>query len=213
MNEHQNTDATQNKISDVRPASKGPSFQPPMRKKRDPFLLELFKFAFIAVVIVLPIRIFIAQPFIVSGASMEPTFTHGEYLIVDELSYRFSEPSRGDVIIFRFPQDPSKFFIKRIVGLPGEEVSMQEGDVTITKTGSSDSLTLSEPYIAKATRDHFDITLDDNEYFVLGDNRPASSDSRVWGPLDGELIVGRALLRLLPVARADVLPGGYNQAE
>lgn len=211
MNEHQNKDATQSRIADVRPMSQDASFKSPKQEKKDSFFTELFKFAFIAVVIVLPIRVFIAQPFIVSGSSMEPTFTHGEYLIVDELSYRLSGPDRGDVIIFRYPQDPSKFFIKRIIGLPSETVAIEDGIVTITEPDDMETFTLNEPYIERKSSDHFNVTLDNDEYFVLGDNRTASSDSRVWGPLDEKFIVGRALLRLLPVARASVLPGGYDE--
>ena len=89
--------------------------------KKSDFIWETVKFAIFALVIVLPIRIYIAQPFIVSGSSMDPTFDNGHYLIVDQLSYRFEKPKRGEVIIFKYPNDPSKFFIKRIIGLPGEK--------------------------------------------------------------------------------------------
>src|SRR6185295_2417670 len=101
------------------------------QENRDSFFTELLKFAVIALIIVVPIRFFVAQPFIVSGASMDPTFHNGQYLIVDELSYRFSPPQRGDVIIFRYPRDPSQFFIKRIIGLPGETVKIQGGSISI----------------------------------------------------------------------------------
>src|SRR3989344_775789 len=116
------------------------------------FFTELLKFVLIAAAIVFPIRLFVAQPFIVSGASMEPTFFNNQYLIVDELSYRFETPQRGDVVIFRYPRNPK-------------------------------------------------------EFFVMGDNRPESSDSRVWGPLPRENIVGRAFMRLLPVQTFEVFPG------
>ncbi|MDZ4226125.1 MAG: signal peptidase I, partial [Patescibacteria group bacterium] len=96
-------------------------------EQRENIFTELLKFALVAVIIVVPVRLFIAQPFIVSGASMEPTFDNGEYLIVDELTYRFDEPKRGDVIIFIYPKDPSQYFIKRVIGLPTETVHIESG--------------------------------------------------------------------------------------
>lgn len=180
------------------------------QKKRDSFFLELVKFAFVALVLVLPIRLYIAQPFIVSGSSMNPTFENGEYLIVDEFSYRFENPERGDVVIFRFPKDPSKFFIKRIIGLPGETVDIRRGAITITNDGYPDGRALNEPYVRTISRDTLTLSLKDTEYFVMGDNRRASSDSRVWGPLEENFIVGRAFLRLLPVTRLGVFPGDFE---
>ncbi len=143
---------------------------------------EVFKLAFITALIVVPIRTFVAQPFIVSGSSMEPTFQDGEYLIVDELSYHLREPRLGEVIIFRFPRDPDKFFIKRIVGAPGDTVD------SLGKT----------------------VALDTGEYFVEGDNRGESYDSRSWGILPREYIIGRAFLRLFPLNRLSVSPGQPN---
>jgi signal peptidase I len=177
-------------------------------QKKENFLLEMVRFAIIAVLIVFPIRLFIAQPFIVAGASMEPTFTNGQYLIVDELTYRFGEPHRGDVIIFRYPRDPSKFFIKRIIGLPGEIVHIEGKAITIFNPAHKDGIVLTEPYVARMDKD-MPITqqLNNDEYFVLGDNRDASSDSRVWGILKRDLIVGRAFLRLLPLTSITVFPG------
>ena len=179
----------------------------PKQQKQNSFFVELIKFAFIAVVIVLPIRLFIAQPFIVSGASMDPTFQNGEYLIVDEISYRFTEPERGDVIIFRYPENPSKFFIKRIIGLPGETISINQSKVTISNNEHPQGFVLDESYLSVETRGSEFTTLSDSEYFVLGDNRPASSDSRIWGPLEEDLIIGQALFRLFPVTHASILPG------
>lgn len=176
------------------------------------FFSELIRFVLVAVFIVLPIRIFIAQPFIVSGSSMDPTFENGEYLIVDEISYRFEEPQRGDVIIFKYPNDPSKFFIKRIIGLPGETVTVSGSSVRIKSTLHPDGVPLDEAYLSHPTLGNVDVTLEDDEYFVMGDNRPASSDSRVWGPLDRDFIVGRALVRLLPVTKMNLFPGVHRYA-
>lgn len=173
------------------------------------FGLELLKIVLFAVIIVVPIRLFIAQPFVVSGASMEPAFESSEYLIVDQLSYRFEEPRRGDVIIFRFPLDPSKFFIKRIIGLPRETITL-EGKTVIVKNGEyEDGRVLDEEYLSPRNldEDFLTITLGDNEYFVLGDNRKESSDSRSWGTVDKGYIIGRAIVRLFPVTHFDILPG------
>ncbi len=166
---------------------------------------ELVRVLLISLVIVLPIRYFIVQPFIVRGASMESAFEDGEYLIVDELSYYFREPARGDAVIFRYPQDPRQFFIKRIIGLPGERIEIQNGRVRVSRRDeASRGFVLEEPYLPafhKGTFPDIDAELADNEYFMLGDNRSASSDSRFWGALKRELIVGRALFRAWPIAR------------
>ncbi|MFH0803645.1 MAG: signal peptidase I, partial [Candidatus Tagabacteria bacterium] len=134
---------------------------------------EFVKFTFIALIIVIPIRMWIAQPFIVQGSSMVPSFESGDYLIIDEISYQFRQPEKGEVIVFRYPQNPSQFFIKRVAGLPGE---------TINNTN-----------------------LTSDEYYVLGDNTFASSDSRYWGPVKKDLIIGRAILRLWPLSNLGVL--------
>ncbi len=176
-------------------------------------ILEMFRFVVISLIAVFIIRYFIAQPFIVSGESMIPTFENAEYLIVDELTYRFEPPQRGDVIIMRYPLDTKKFFIKRIIGLPGESISIEGSTITITSAGSSTPLVLSEPYIKNNANDSIHVTLSDSEYYVLGDNRPASSDSRRWGPLPKEDVVGRPLLRLFPFSRISWLPGASRNQE
>lgn len=179
---------------------------------------EWVKIIAIALIISLPIRFFIAEPFIVNGASMDPTFATGQFLIVDRLTYRFEAPSRGDVIVFEYPNNPSTYYIKRIIGLPGETVDMKDGIVTISKPSttsatSSEKITIKEPYIEDAHRSHdtFHESLGSTEYFVMGDNRAESSDSRVWGPLDKHFIVGRPIVRLFPVPTLSVLPGEYKQ--
>jgi len=175
---------------------------------------ELFRFALIALIIVVPIRLYVAQPFIVSGASMEETFATGEYLIVDQVTYHFEAPMRGDVVIFRYPRDPSKFFIKRVIGLPGETVTITDHAVTITNDTYPDGLTLDEPYIKSMHNGDTEMRteLGEHEYFVMGDNRDASSDSRTWGVLPEENIVGRAFARLFPVQTLELLPGEYHDA-
>lgn len=179
--------------------------------KTHPFT-EIVQFAIIAILIVVPIRMFIAQPFIVSGASMEDTFHSGEYLIVDQLSYHVRQPQRGEVIIFRYPRDPSKFFIKRIIGLPGDTIQINNSVVTITNDEHPDGFILNEPYIAAMTpAEPFEEELGEREYFVMGDNRDQSSDSRSWGVLQEERIVGRAFLRLFPPQEVGYLPGSVAE--
>jgi signal peptidase I len=176
--------------------------------RTDGVVREVIIFILLAVVIVLPIRFFVAQPFVVQGESMHPTFENGDYLIVDELSYDFSAPKRGDVIVFRYPGDPSIFYIKRIIGLPGETVSINKGVVDIKRVDGSDLALTSEPYISAEDATYtLSTSLGAGEYFVMGDNRPNSSDSRVWGSLPAKDIMGRVFLRLLPASTASVFPG------
>jgi len=178
-------------------------------KKSNSFLKELFHFALIILFVVLPIRFFVAQPFVVVGTSMEPTFLNKDYLIVDELSYRLSDPKRGDVIIFKFPggEEKQKYFIKRIIGLPGETVDIKNGVVTIFNSKNPNGFVLNETYIAEPPRNTLTMTVETDRYFVMGDNRDVSYDSRSWGPLDKREIVGKAFLRLLPLKNTDLHPG------
>ena len=181
-------------------------------KVADGIVDDLVKFALIALLIVVPVRIFIAQPFIVRGASMEPTFESGEYLVVDQLTYRLEAPKRGDVIILRYPKDESVFFIKRIVGLPGETVELLGDRIIIHPADGGAPITLDQSYIEanRLQNEYGTYTLTDDEYFVMGDNRRESSDSRAWGPLPKRDVVGRALLRLLPFSRINVFPGAIS---
>ena len=179
---------------------------PEVEAKSENFWLETLRFIVVAALIVFPIRYFIAEPFIVSGSSMDPTFENGQYLIVDEISYRFEPPARGDVVIFKYPLDPKKYYIKRIVGLPNETLTMHDTSLTI-KTATGESITWSEPYVKNSIAQEFTATLNEGEYFVMGDNRPASSDSRIWGPLERRYIVGKPVVRLLPVTKINLFPG------
>ena len=184
----------------------------PIEKKENSFK-EILKFIIIALVIIIPLRLYVAEPFFVNGASMDPTFINRDYLIVDRLSYKFENPARGNVIIFKFPKDTSMYFIKRVIGLPGETVVIEKGKVTIVNKENPRGITLTEPYISNAHRleDTYKITLSDDEYFVMGDNRAQSSDSRAWGPLERKYIIGRPLLRLLPLSNVAVFPGAVKE--
>lgn len=180
------------------------------RKAEHPFL-EIVRFALIAIIIVVPIRIFVAQPFIVSGASMDDTFHNGEYLIVDQLTYHFESPQRGEVVIFRYPGDPSKFFIKRVIGVPGDTVIIDGDAVTIKNEQYPNGRRLQEPYISSMTPgETLTETLGEAEYFVMGDNRDFSSDSRSWGVLTEDRIIGRALVRLFPLSSIETFPGSFD---
>jgi len=177
------------------------------------FIWEVIKITIISLVIILPIRYFIAQPFFVKGASMEPSYQDGDYLIVDEISYRLTKPKRGDVIVFRFPQDPHQFFIKRIIGLPEETIEIKDNKITIFNQSHPLGFVLDESsYLPpnQQTRGYLKIKLDDNEYFVLGDNRLQSSDSRRWGPLNKTFIIGKTFIRAWPIDRiAKFTPAPY----
>jgi len=169
---------------------------------------EFIKIIIIALIIVLPIRYFLFQPFIVKGDSMVPNFHSGDYLIVDEISYRMKNPQRGDVIVLKYPRDLSQRFIKRVIGLPGETVNVKDGKIIIYKDGKI--LNLDEKnYLPdlKNTEGNINTILADNEYFVLGDNRQYSYDSRSWGILPREDIIGRALLRIFPVTKITYISG------
>jgi len=165
------------------------------------FVWEITKIVVIALVIVVPIRYFLFQPFLVRGQSMEFAFEHGDYLIIDQISYRFREPQRGEVVVFKNPQNQRQKFIKRIIGLPEETIKFRDGKVLISNGGKEFILDESS-YLPTFTRTEpklFEsITLKKDEYFVLGDNRRSSSDSRVFGPLLRENIIGRFIFRAWP---------------
>lgn len=169
-------------------------------KKFITFVWELVKIIVIAAVIVIPIRYFLFQPFFVRGQSMDPNFENGDYLIVDEITYRFKVPQRGEVIVFKSPQDSAQRFIKRIIGLPGETVEVKNGKVIIHTKGDLQVLDESNYLSDLLTGGDMQITLAEDEYFVLGDNRPFSFDSRRFGVLPEENIIGRVILRAWPFA-------------
>ncbi len=166
--------------------------------------LENLEVILIALLIVIPVRYFLIQPFIVHGSSMEPSFYTNDYLIVDELSYRFRSPRRYEVIVFKAPNDLHQYYIKRIIGLPGETIDIKNGEIFVSDSNQQ-PIELEEKFLPPSlkTAGNIHIVLDANHYYVLGDNRVASYDSRNWGPLDKKLIVGRVWLRLWPVDRIE----------
>jgi len=193
--------------------------KPELKLKKQSIVRELLEFSLIVLLIIFPIRFFVIQPFIVVGQSMEPTFHTNEYLIVDEISYNFTEPKRGEVIIFKYPsveqktqkEVPSKYFIKRVIGLPGEKILIKNGLVTIFNTENPEGFTLSEPYIKYRDDTSTELTLKENQYYVMGDNRKESFDSRSWGPVDATSITGRALVRIFPLTKMSLYPGDETE--
>ncbi len=165
------------------------------------FFFEVVQIVLISSAIIIPVRYFLIQPFYVKGASMEPNFYDHEYLIIDELSYRFRSPERGEIVVFRYPKDPSQFFIKRVVALPGETIEITGGELVIYNTEHPNGLLLEEVYLTEDTSGKERVTLGPEEYFVLGDNRDSSLDSRSFGPLTEDHIIGRVWVRGLPVSR------------
>ncbi len=173
------------------------------------FIWDLVKILVVALAIIIPFRTFVAEPFVVSGSSMVPNFHDKDYLIIDRISYQFHQPKRGDVIVLKYPKDTSQYYIKRIIGLPGDQISCQQGKVDVLPKGTQQLEVLKEDYLpsnAQTTNCKPLTTLGSDEYFVLGDNRAASSDSRVWGILPHNDIVGKTWLRVFPLGNLGLVP-------
>ncbi len=172
-------------------------------------ILETIKFIVVLLIIVVPFRMFIAQPFIVSGSSMDPTFADNQYLIVDEISYLLGNIKRGDVVIFHPPENPDLYYIKRIIGLPNERVVIKNNQTIIYNESNLNGIVLDDNFIHKSTscQTYCDVQLKDNEYYMMGDNRTNSKDSRVIGPVSKDFLVGRALIRLYPFNTISLFPG------
>lgn len=164
---------------------------------------ETVEIILIAMAIILPIRYFLVQPFFVRGQSMEPMFSDGDYLVIDEISYRFREPERGEVIVFKFPGNERDFYIKRVIGLPGETVEIKAGRVRIASSDYPSGFALNESYLPANLQTDGDlrVRLGEDEYFVLGDNRRSSYDSRKWGTLKKDEIIGRVWIKPWPVGQ------------
>jgi len=163
-------------------------------------LWEIVEVVLIAGITVFVIRTYVVQPFLVSGQSMEPNFQGGNYLLIDEVSYRLEDPSRGDVVVFRYPGDEKTFYIKRIIGLPGDEVVVSGGQVMINGKLQD------EDYLPNDIRTVGNVNkkLGPEEYFVMGDNRDYSFDSRQWGVLPQKNIIGVVRLRLFPLNKIQI---------
>lgn len=169
-----------------------------------PFFLETLEVILISVLSVILIRTYLVQPFLVWGSSMAPNFSSGDYILIDELSLRFREIERGEVVVFKSPMDSYTYFIKRVIGLPGERILINDNKITIFNESYPNGLIIKEPYLSYQNKTinfgkDIDVILDNDEYFVLGDNRQYSYDSRAWGPVKKENIIGIARVRLWPI--------------
>lgn len=174
----------------------------PDREEVLSFFWEVVKIVVVALAIIIPVRYYLFQPFFVKGASMEPTFNDGDYVLIDEITFRFREPQRGEVIVFRSPQVHSQFYIKRVIGLPGEQVQIKNSRVTIFNAQNPKGFVLDESFYLDPdvlTIGNLKEKVGSNEFFVLGDNRLHSSDSRLWGAVNKTLVTGRVLLRAWPL--------------
>jgi len=179
--------------------------QKPNTFKNESF--ELIKTLIIFCLIYFVTKGYIAQPFLVKGRSMEQTFSDGDYLIVDQLTYNFTAPQRFEVVVFHTEFIPGgsggEYYIKRVIGVPGDRVVIKEGKVILYENNSDTATILDEKYIIDGlktiAKEPVDVVLQDNQYFVLGDNRGNSSDSRFWGPVDKSYIVGKPFIRLFPL--------------
>jgi len=166
------------------------------------FVLDTIQVVVFAIAIFLFIYLLVLQPHKIKGNSMQPNFPDGEYLLTDKVTYRFKEPQRGDVIVFEPPNSDGEEFIKRIIGLPGEEIYVSNGRVYINEVA------LSESYISEDTnsglflKDGMKVVVPEDNFFVLGDNRPHSSDSRSWGFVAKEKITGRGWIIYWPAEAA-----------
>jgi signal peptidase I len=187
------------------------------------FMREMVTILVLVLLVIIPIHTFLFQPFFVQGSSMEPNFRDGEYLIVRELGYKQTSvgllgwnwftvyPSRvftrGEVVVFHPPQKDDVFYIKRVIGLPGETVQIVDGHPRIAGSAFPEGRTLDESAYLKTgvmTTGHEEITLGEDEYFVLGDNRSMSQDSRYFGPVKKDHITGKVILRAWPLSRSMV---------
>jgi signal peptidase I len=174
------------------------------------FIFDLIKTGIVVFVLAFSLRYFAIQPFIVDGESMMPNYVNNEYLLAEKVSYLTGKPERGDVVIFRFPGNPSVNYIKRVIGLPGETVKIADNKVTIINSNNPDGMLLKEAYLASGTQTVagnegvLEKTLSSEEYFVMGDNRAHSSDSREWGVLPRINIIGRSWLTIMPTSRFQI---------
>lgn len=168
------------------------------------------------IILVKLVQAFIVQPFIVDGASMLPTYDNKQFLLVDKFSYRVKDPQRGDIMIFKLYENNNnpyegKHLIKRVIGLPGERVVVKNGVTTIYNKENPNGFILDEPFVEfKEPSKNADVTLDSHHYFVMGDNRARSYDSRDWGALSDQDIKGQVVFRVFPFKTAGYEPGRYS---
>ena len=179
------------------------------------FIWEIFKVVVISLAIIIPVRYFLIQPFYVKGASMEPNFEDHQYLIIDELTYRFKHPERGQVVVFRYPLNPREYFIKRVIGLPGEKLEIQGEKIIVYNENYPNGLELNESYLSPEAKNtgQLSVELAADEYYLMGDNRTESLDSRFFGPVRRQYLIGKVLFRGWPLDKVGLFlePPDYSQ--
>jgi len=164
-------------------------------------LWEVIRSVLVAIVLAVILRIFVVEPFYIPSRSMEPTLLPGDRIIVSKFLYHFREPQRGDIIVFHYPRDPKRDFVKRVIGLEGETVALRDGKLYV------DGRQVPETYLPHGLRfaDFGPVRVPPGQLFVLGDNRNSSEDSRVWGFLPRDMVVGKAFLIYWPPHRIRVI--------
>lgn len=177
-------------------------------------IIDFVKTIIVATAVMLFVRFFIIQPFVVKGSSMEPNFYEKDYLIVDEVSYRFNDPKRGDIIVFTYKEGNKKeYLIKRIIGISGDTVIIKDGNISIRNKDGE--FILNEPYLPfdRQTQGEIFEEVKENNFFVLGDNRDVSLDSRYFGQINKNVITGKVLLRGFPFNKFGILEMGNPKLE
>jgi len=177
------------------------------------FLLDTLEIITTAFAIFVVLFLFIVQIHEVNGDSMLPNFHNGEYVLTDKLTYKFREPQRGEIVIFKAPPRPRDEYIKRLIGLPGERIKIQDNQIIIYNDGHPEGFILHEDYLENgivtqgksAIPPNTVFTIPDGNYLVFGDNRENSSDSRHWGPVPKSMLVGRAVIRIWPPTALSVV--------
>ena len=185
--------------AEVRPAEAAPA--------RGPSLLREIIETILLTAVIYAVVNFTTGRFRIEGPSMEPSFQQNERVLVDKLSYMFSDPRRGDVVVFNYPLATERDFIKRVIGLPGDSVDIISGMVRVN------GQELDEPYIKEPPRSEGHWLVGPGQYFVMGDNRNSSSDSRTWGALDRQYLIGRAVVVYWPLSELGLVKHfAYNAA-
>lgn len=182
-------------------------------KKLASFFSDLLQTIVFSISIFLFIYLLLFQPHKIKGDSMQPNFPNGEFLLTDKISYRFHPPQRGDVIVFKAPVNEEDDYIKRIIGLPGDTISIKDGSVYVNGQKLEETYLPSGLYTNGGIflPNNKEIVVPDNYFFVMGDNRPYSSDSRAWGFVPKKNIIGKAWLVYWPPQKAGVVPKAtYN---
>lgn len=177
------------------------------------FLIDTVQTLLLVFAVFLVIYIFLFRPFRVSGNSMDPTFFDKQYILTNIIALKLGNPKVGDVIVFKAPNDPEKDFIKRVIGVPSDTVSIKNGDVYVNGKLLDQSRFLNssvKTYVGAFLREEESVTVPENSYFVMGDNRAGSSDSREWGFVPLKFIIGKSLFVYWPLDKMQIIKNPYK---